>query len=65
MFGGKCVKCGYNKCIGALQFHHTDPSKKSFGIAEGYQRFSLAKLIEEAKKCILVCANCHSEIENA
>ena len=30
--GGKCEKCGYNKCIDALDFHHIDPSKKEFGI---------------------------------
>ena len=24
--GGKCERCGYNKCIRALEFHHLDPS---------------------------------------
>lgn len=64
MFGGKCVICGYDKYVGALQFHHKDPKEKSFGISQGYQRLSLDKLIEEAKKCILICANCHAEIED-
>lgn len=37
--GGKCSICGYNKCAGALEFHHLDPSQKDFGIsAKGYTR---------------------------
>lgn len=59
-FGGKCVKCGYNKCITALTFHHKDPSKKEFGISCGNYK-SFAKLVEEAKKCHLLYHNCHSE----
>lgn len=61
--GGKCVICGYNKCIQALEFHHVDPSTKSFSISANSKAASIKKLTEEAKKCILVCANCHVEIE--
>ena len=32
--GGKCEVCGYNKCDSALEFHHRDPSQKSFAISE-------------------------------
>ena len=32
--GGKCVCCGYNKCNNALDFHHLDPNKKEFNIAQ-------------------------------
>ena len=31
--GGKCEICGYNKCLGALDFHHLDPSQKDFTIS--------------------------------
>lgn len=31
--GGSCQKCGYNKCVKALEFHHLDPSKKDFSIS--------------------------------
>lgn len=24
--GGKCQICGYDKCVGALEFHHLDPT---------------------------------------
>ena len=31
--GSKCCICGYNKCQGALAFHHLDKNTKSFTIA--------------------------------
>jgi hypothetical protein len=65
MLGGKCQRCGYNKCIEALDFHHRNPEEKSFSISQQAQStFAIAKFIEEVKKCELVCANCHREIEN-
>lgn len=63
-FGGRCVICGYDRYAGALQFHHIDPSKKSFGIAASGMSRGIDRLREEALKCILVCGNCHAEIEN-
>lgn len=60
LLGGKCSSCGYDKCLAALHFHHEDPSKKSFDI--GVNRWlSYEKLLNEAKKCILLCSNCHAE----
>ena len=60
--GGKCQCCGYNRCLGALEFHHIDPSSKDFGISsKGYTR-SWDKVKSELDKCVLVCANCHREI---
>lgn len=32
--GGKCQKCDYNRCEGALQFHHRNPSEKEFGLSD-------------------------------
>jgi hypothetical protein len=60
--GGSCSICGYNKCIGALEFHHKDPTKKDYTIAN--QRFVKFddRIKKELDKCILVCANCHREI---
>ncbi len=61
--GGKCELCGYNKCVEALDFHHLDPMTKKFGIGhKGYTR-SWQEIQNELDKCILVCANCHREIE--
>lgn len=60
--GGKCQVCGYNRYLGALEFHHLDQNSKDFGIgAKGYTR-SWEKLQTELDKCICVCSNCHKEI---
>jgi hypothetical protein len=59
--GGECKKCGYNKCIRALEFHHLDPNEKDFGISKCLTK-SISSLKEEVDKCILVCSNCHAEI---
>lgn len=60
--GGKCEICGYDKCLGALDFHHIDPSQKDFAISTSNIYKNLDKLKEEVDKCILVCANCHREL---
>jgi hypothetical protein len=36
--GGKCQRCGYNRCVEALDFHHLDPSQKDFRISNGNNR---------------------------
>jgi len=60
--GGKCMICGYDRCLEALDFHHRDPSKKGFGLsAKGITR-SWDKTRQEIDKCVLICANCHREI---
>lgn len=58
--GGKCEKCGYDKCIEALEFHHLDPKQKDFNVSS--HSFSFDRMKKEADKCILVCSNCHREI---
>jgi hypothetical protein len=60
--GGCCCVCGYDRCIINLHFHHVDPSKKSFSMTVAMGK-SIATFRAEAKKCVLVCANCHGEIE--
>ena len=60
--GAQCAICGYNKCIQALEFHHTDENNKDFGIsAKGYTR-SWKEVKKELDKCELLCANCHREM---
>ena len=60
--GGRCQACGYNKYPGALDLHHIS-GQKSFSIGDkGYTR-SWERVKQELDKCILVCANCHREIE--
>lgn len=61
--GGKCILCGYCRHSAALQFHHVDPATKSFGLGVRGITRSIAKLRAEAAKCVLLCANCHAELE--
>lgn len=60
--GGGCSLCGYARYVGALHFHHVDPAAKSFEIGGGATR-SLARNRQEAAKCVLLCSNCHAEVE--
>jgi len=59
-----CAICGYNKCNRALNFHHVNPEDKKFqvGVNEIRKR-AVADLVDELNKCILLCSNCHMEIE--
>ena len=61
--GGCCAVCGYDRCSVNLHFHHVDPATKSFTMSVASGK-GLAKLRDEAKKCVLVCANCHGEVES-
>ena len=61
--GGCCTQCGYAGSLAALQFHHVDPATKRFAIAARGVTRSLATAREEAAKCVLICANCHAEVE--
>lgn len=61
--GGCCRICGYSQSIHALGFHHRDPARKEFGIAMGGITRAIETVRAEVKKCILLCANCHAEVE--
>ena len=60
----KCEECGYNKNYAALNFHHINPLDKSFAISEKSSTVAINTLIEEIKKCAILCANCHAEEHN-
>jgi len=59
--GGKCQKCGYNKCIASLEFHHKNVNKKDFCVSQKGVSIKFDLLLQEVSKCILLCANCHAE----
>ena len=61
--GGCCVRCGYDKYYGALDFHHLDPSQKDFNLGN-CKLTNFEKIKSELDKCILVCSNCHREIHH-
>ena len=61
--GGQCQNCGYKKCQEALEFHHLDPTQKDFGLSTKGICRSWERVKAELDKCILLCANCHREVE--
>lgn len=60
LLGGKCHTCGYDRNLAALDFHHLDPSEKE-GNWSKLKKRSWDRLVEELKKCVLLCKNCHAE----
>jgi hypothetical protein len=54
----KCEICGVSD-YRVLDFHHREKNKKDFTIAWAYNNIGIAKIVEEIKKCAILCANCH------
>lgn len=61
--GGRCCICGYDRCLGALEFHHLDPAEKLHEVSQYGVTISLDSARLEAAKCVLLCSNCHAEVE--
>ena len=62
--GGKCSSCGYSTCADALEMHHLIPSEKSFSFGNMRANPKAWKtIVDELKKCVMLCANCHREVE--
>jgi hypothetical protein len=61
--GGRCRLCGYARSLAALHFHHVEPAKKRFALSHRGVTRSVEEARAEAARCVLVCANCHAEIE--
>lgn len=64
VFNSKCCICGFDKWQSALEFHHVNPENKEFGLTVNTTTKALEKQLTEARKCILVCANCHRGIHS-
>jgi hypothetical protein len=62
--GGACCICGYRRNMRALHFHHLEPSKKRHEINARGVALALDTLRAEAQKCVLLCSNCHAEVED-
>jgi hypothetical protein len=59
--GGKCIKCGYNSCMDAMEFHHKDPEEKEDGINHMLKGL-FENMKRELDKCDLLCVRCHREL---
>jgi hypothetical protein len=61
--GARCRRCGYDRNLAALSWHHADPRKKSFSLdMRSLSNRSEAEIFREAAKCIVLCLNCHAEM---
>jgi hypothetical protein len=58
-FGSVCADCGCTGPPYLFDFDHRDPAEKEFSITSGKNIRSYERMLTEAKKCDLVCANCH------
>lgn len=58
---GKCEKCGYNRCVEVLDYHHIDPLTKVGEVSDLVTKYNIQSALEEIKKCVLLCSNCHRE----
>ena len=57
----KCAKCGEEREY-CLDFHHIDPNEKDNTIARmTSNNYRLDTVLNEIKKCIVLCSNCHRE----
>jgi transposase len=61
--GGRCMVCGYDRHPRALEFHHIDPGSKAFALSQRGVTLSWESMQSEARKCVLLCSNCHAEVE--
>ena len=63
-FGHKCAYCGLEDNPVLYDFHHLNPEEKEFGVGSASTTRSREAYLREAKKCVLLCSNCHRRIEN-
>ena len=62
-----CALCGYNRSMNALVFHHVKLSKDNVSVGkfiatQAPTEKSKEKVLNEIKKCILLCSNCRKEV---
>jgi len=61
--GLACELCGESEPA-CLEFHHLDPTRKDATLSRviAYRGWSVARVLEEAAKCAVLCANCHRKV---
>lgn len=62
LLGGKCSRCGYDRNIAAMHFHHRDGEGKLYNVdLRAFANTDIDKILDEIGKCELLCNNCHVE----
>lgn len=63
-FHNKCCICEKTFIPEIYEFHHINASEKTKGLSYGVAySWSWKRIVQELRKCIMVCANCHRLIE--
>lgn len=60
--GGKCVLCGYNRSLPGIEIHHINKNEKEFSFSDYKNYKNWYHLLDELKKCTLLCSVCHKEV---
>lgn len=61
--GGRCQCCGYDRCVESMDFHHVNPAEKEMALgAVRANPTAWPVIVNELRKCVLVCRNCHGEL---
>lgn len=55
-----CMRCGYNRTFAALDYHHI--GEKGNGIARLLNLVPTTERVNEVKRTICLCSNCHREL---
>ncbi len=66
--GNACWICKYEKGSKGrkvLDFHHMNPAEKDFELnTRNVGQLAWERILEEAKKCVLLCCRCHREFHS-
>lgn len=55
----RCEQCGEQRSP-CLDFHHTNPVHKEIDLGRAWRKgWSKDRILAEAAKCMILCANCH------
>ena len=59
-----CCKCTESH-VATLDFHHKNPDEKEICISTAITKngWSKERVMEEVKKCVVMCSNCHRKLE--
>lgn len=54
-----CAICNNSYHYAAMDLHHRNPEEKVTKLSKGVTGLGYDRFVEEIKKCIVLCSNCH------